>query len=201
MNALAIFDLDDTLIDTRGTLLMPALARVARILGVPVEQLDATGKRIDEVLHPLLGPFLGTIPPHLREAAASAWYDPEVPALDPLPEAHAMLDELAGKIHLALLTRGDPQRQANKIRQCGLRDYFEAVRIRAIEEAGSKRDDIAALMLQFEVPPSRTIVIGDDERDELTHARALGCAGWKVPELALVAIPERLRAGGWIASS
>ena len=197
MNALAVFDLDDTLIDTRGVLLMPALERVAAIVGVPTDRLDASGKRIEEVLHP----FLGSIPDALREAAAAAWYDPQVPAIEPLPGARAMLDQLAGSIHLALLTRGNPERQANKIERCGLRDRFDAVRIRAIEEPGSKRDDIVALMGQFGVGPSRTIVIGDDPRDELAHARALGCLAWKVPETPLEEIPGRLRAGGWLDPS
>ena len=194
MNALAIFDLDDTLIDTHGLLLQPALRRVAEILAVPVDALDATGKRIDEVI----APFLASIPPETREAAARAWYDPHVPPLTPLPGARAMLDRLRGRLHLALLTRGDPVRQSNKIARCGLGDAFEATRIRSIEEAGSKRDDIEELMRTFGVGPQRTVVIGDDERDELLHARALGCEAWRVPEVALTSIVERLERAGWL---
>jgi len=197
MNALAIFDLDDTLIDTRGQLLWPALERVAAVVGVPSDQLDATGKLIDEVLRP----FLATIPEKTRKAAAAVWYDPSVPEIDPLPGARSMLEALNGRIHLALLTRGNPVRQSNKIDRCGLRDCFEAVRIRSIEEAGSKRDDIQALMEQFDVSAARTIVIGDDPRDELAHASALGCVAWQVPDVPLAEIAHRLRAGGWIGPS
>ncbi|MHC4940670.1 MAG: HAD family hydrolase, partial [Planctomycetota bacterium] len=130
--ALAVFDLDDTLIDTRGVLLPRALDAVARACGVPVERLNARGKKIDEVLRGI------ELPADLRARAAEAWYDPRVPALEPLPGVREMLARLQGRIHLALLTRGDPSRQRNKISRFGLADRFESIRIRAIEEPGSK---------------------------------------------------------------
>jgi len=187
VNALAIFDLDDTLIDTQGVLLLPALRRVAAIVGVDVDRLNHRGKAIDEVLEPL-----AALPADLRERAAEAWYDPTVPALDPLPGAREMLDMLRGRIHLALLTRGNPARQQAKIDSCGLRDAFAAIRIRVIEEAGTKRDDILALAREFDVSLARTVVIGDDPHDEIRHARALGCPVLPVPENALSDIPSRL---------
>ena len=194
MDTLVVFDLDDTLIDTKGLLLGPALARVASIVGVDTEALDATGKRIDEVLAPL-----GDIAPDLREAAARAWYDPSsVPPLPLLPGVRELLDTLRGRVHLALLTRGDPDRQANKIARCGLAGDFEEVRIRAIEEPGSKRDDIRAFAAAFGVPLAQTVVVGDDPRDELFHARALGCPVIAVPETALQDIPARLVSLGLI---
>jgi len=197
MNALAIFDLDDTLIDTQGLLLRPALETVAGVVGVPVDALNAAGKSIDEVL----APFLDSIPIDKRAAAARAWYDPHVPPLPTLPGARSMLSELQGRIHLALLTRGDPERQGNKIRSCGLAEFFEAIRIRPIEEPGTKRDDIAELMSLFAVPAGRTVVIGDDELDELAHARALGCEAWLVPDVPLTGMAGLLDRRGWLASA
>ena len=187
MNALAIFDLDDTLIDTQGVLLRPALERVARIVGAPVESLDHGGKKIDEVLAPL-----GALSADVRTRAAEAWYDPAVPPLEPLPGAREALAALRGDIHLALLTRGDPVRQQAKVDRCGLRDAFDVVRVRVIEEPGSKRDDIVELARQFGVPLARTVVIGDDPRDEIRHARDLGCPVLPVPENSLLDIPARI---------
>ncbi|MHC4954188.1 MAG: HAD family hydrolase [Planctomycetota bacterium] len=193
MDSLVIFDLDDTLIDTQGVLLGPALVRVAATVGVDPARLDATGKRIDEVLAPL-----GELPADVTAAAARVWYDPTVPPLDPLPGARAMLESLRGRIHMALLTRGNPDRQQAKIAACGLADEFEDIRIRAIEEPGSKRDDIVAAAERFGVELARTAVVGDDPRDELRHADALGCAAIAVPETALGEIPARLAALGLI---
>ena len=89
MKPCVIFDLDDTLIDTRGTLLPAALLRVSRALGLPVESLNARGKAIDEVLETVEG--LAEVQ---RRAAAEAWYAPEVPPLEPLPGARAVLEAL-----------------------------------------------------------------------------------------------------------
>jgi len=188
--ALVVFDLDDTLIDTRNVLLPDALRRVAEATGVPVELLDPRGKRIEEVL------ANADVPPARREAAAAAWYHPEVPPLEPLPGARQVLTALRGRVHLALLTRGMPERQRNKVAACGVGLFFEAVVVRPIEEPGTKRDDLLALMTRFRIPPECCAVVGDDDRDEIAHARSLGCLALKVPDVPLAAIPERLREAG-----
>jgi putative hydrolase of the HAD superfamily len=190
MNTCLIFDLDDTLIDTRGVLLPAALARVERATGIPAGRLNARGKRIDEVLE---GHGLDA---ERYAAAARAWYDPVVPDLEPLPGAVALLDGLRGRAHLFLLTRGDPVRQAEKVRRCGLAHHFEGVVIRPIEEPGSKRDDIEAILGRCGVAPDRCAVIGDDERDELKHGAALGCLAIKVPDTPLARVEHVLADAG-----
>ena len=194
LDALAIFDLDDTLIDTAGLLLPPALEAVARAARVDVGRLNRRGKRIDEVLE-----GIDDLSPDRRAAAAEAWYDPAVPPIGPRAGAEEMLAALRGRIHLALLTRGDPARQRNKIEACGLGARFEAIRIRAIEEPGSKADDLRAFLRQFGVPAARAVVIGDDPRDEIRHGRALGCPCLLVPEVSLDEIPARLERMGLLA--
>ncbi len=188
--AAIIFDLDDTLIDTKGVLLPASLRRVAAATGIAVERLDPRGKRIDEVLAPVAG-----LTAAQREAAAAAWYDPEVPPLTPLPGAVALLEELRGRVALVLLTRGQPARQRNKIARSGLAGYFDEVVIRPIEAPGSKRDDLARLRAAY----GRCVVVGDDPRDELHHAEALGIPTLRVPEVPLAAIPQRLERLGVLA--
>jgi len=171
-----VFDLDDTLIDTRGCLVPEALARVARAAGVPRERLDAAGKSIDEVLRPA-----GPLSEAVRAAAAAAWYSPDVPRLAPVPGALDLLQCLAGITRLFLLTRGDPVRQQRKIDRAGLRDRFEAVIVRPIEATGTKRDDLLAILDRCRIQPHECLVVGDDEHDEIFHARALGCDAVRVP--------------------
>jgi HAD superfamily hydrolase (TIGR01509 family) len=190
-STLVVFDLDDTLIDTRNVLLPAALARVSAATGIPVERLDPRGKKIDEVLAGIPG-----VTATEREAAAKAWYLPQVPPLTPLPGARELLQELRGRVRLVLLTRGAPARQEQKIAQCGLGPLFDEIVIRAIEAPGSKRDDLEALLRRHGVPPARCAVIGDDERDELKHARELGCVTIKVPETPLPLVPAALRRAG-----
>jgi HAD superfamily hydrolase (TIGR01509 family) len=188
---LVVFDLDDTLIDTRRVLLPASLRRVADAIGVDAARLDATGKRIDEVLAGVPG-----LSPQQRSAAAAAWYSPEVPPLEPLPGAREMLAALKGKAVLCLLTRGDPERQKRKIERSGLGPMFDEIVIRAIEEAGTKGDDLRRLMARHGVAADRCVVIGDDPRDELRHAAGLGCRTIRVPDVPLPAVPERLRGLG-----
>ena len=185
-STVVVFDLDDTLIDTKGVLLPDALRRVAEATGLDVEQLNARGKRIDEVLTGL------DLTPEQRVRAAETWYGPDVPPLEPLPGARAVLDRLAGRVHLVLLTRGSPERQQRKIDQCGLRACFDEILIRAIEQPGSKRDDLAGVLARTGVTASRCVVVGDDERDELRHAADLGCLAIKVPDVPLRDVLEKI---------
>ena len=193
MGALAIFDLDDTLIDTRGTLLPAALDRVATRLGLPVERLNRRGKQIGEVLEGL---------PDLDEAAVRAaaeeWYSPEVPALEPLPGAREALERLKGRIPLFLVTRGDPERQQRKVDRAGLRSYFDEVVVRPIEGGGSKREDFERLIARCGAAADRCAVIGDDDSDELRHARDLGCVAILVPATPIIQIPDFLESVGLI---
>lgn len=179
-----VFDLDDTLIDTAGVLLPDALRRVAEAAGVPVERLDPSGKKIDAVLAPA-----GELDVDARAAAAAAWYAPVLPDLEPVPGARAMLAALQGTTRLFLLTRGDPERQQAKVDRAGLRDYFEDVIVRPIEQPGSKRDDLEAILARCEQPPDRCLVVGDDEHDELRHARDLGCLALHVDDADWATLP------------
>jgi len=192
-SSLVVFDLDDTLIDTRGVLLPAALRRVSDATGIPVERLNPRGKKIEEVLEGFEG-----LAPERREAAARVWYAPDVPPLEPLPGAKRTLDTLRDRVRLVLVTRGDPARQRAKIERSGLGPSFDEVRIRAIEEPGSKRDDFRELMTRHGCPPERCAVVGDDERDELAHGAALGWLVLKVPDTPLRDVPRRLAAAGLV---
>ena len=185
------FDLDDTLIDTRHQLLPAALQRVADATGIARERLDATGKRIEEVLR-----NVGGLSAAQREAAKAAWYAPLVPELEPLPGAREVLDELSGRLLLVLVTRGHPARQRRKIAQCGLGPCFDEIVIRPFEASGSKRDDFARVMDAHGLAPERCAVVGDDPRDELEHGADLGCLVLRAPEVALPDVPRRLKEAG-----
>lgn len=187
-----IFDLDDTLIDTRGLLLPDALRRTAAALGVPVERLDPAGKRFEEVAR-----AVGPLPPEILERGAREWYSPEVPPLEPLPGARELLGILRGWCVRMLVTRGAPERQRRKIERSGLGPLFEEVVIRPIDREGTKREDFEALLRRHALRPEECVAVGDDPRDELLHAAALGMRVLRVPEVPLGEIPARLRSWGW----
>ncbi len=185
-----VFDLDDTLIDTTAVLVPDALARVAAAAQVTVPDLDARGKSIDEVLAPA-----GPLSARARAAAAAAWYAPDLPPLDPKPGAVAMLRALAPHARLFLLTRGAHARQQAKVDAAGLRAHFEAVIVRPIEAAGSKRDDLTAILERCGIAPAQCLVVGDDVTDELAHATALGCGRCDIANVTFDEIVARVSAG------
>ncbi len=183
----AFFDLDDTLIDTKGRLLPDALRRTAAALGVAASRLDASGKRIEELVAPL-----GPLPEELLAAAAAAWHSSEVPDLEPLPGVNAMLARLRGRLLLFLVTRGNLLRQARKLERCGLGPSFDRLVIRPIDAPGSKADDFRRLLLEHGLRPGECVVVGDDGHDELAHGAALGCALLPVPATPFEGIAARL---------
>ncbi|MEE8105337.1 MAG: HAD family hydrolase [Planctomycetota bacterium] len=181
------FDLDDTLIDSTGLLIPDALRRTAEALGVTPERLDATGKTTADVTGPL-----GPLAPDRLSAADRAWNSPDVPPLDPVPGARELLATLRPPLLLFLVTRGDAARQQQKIDRAGLREAFDAIRIRP-PCSGSKRDDFAALAKEWSLEPTRCVVIGDDRADEIAHGDALGFRTILVPDTPLRTVPQVLR--------
>jgi len=175
-----IFDLDDTLIDTRRILVPDALRRVADAIDVGVERLNDRGKSIGDVLQRLEG-----LTEEQRARATAEWYSTDVPELPLLPGVEQMLARLRGHARLFLLTRGDPARQLAKIERCGIGAWFEQVIVRPIDEPGSKRNDIERILALCNLPPERCTVVGDDPDDELKHAADLGCVAVLVPATPL----------------
>ena len=70
--------------------------------------------------------------------------------------------------------------------------------MRPIEGDGTKRDDIRRLLDRCGLEPDRCAVIGDDDGDELRHARDLGCLAILVPETPIGRVPEKLASAGLI---
>ena len=131
----------------------------------------------------------------LLAAADRAWNSPDVPALDPVPGARELLAALRSQLLLFLVTRGREARQQNKIDRIGLRDAFDAIRIRSPAN-GSKRDDFEALIAEWRLRPERCVVVGDDPSDEIAHGAALGMHTILVSALPLSMIPDQLKKWG-----
>ena len=117
-----------------------------------------------------------------------------MPELAPVAGARELLDRLRGRMRLVLLTRGDPQRQNNKIDRMGMRDLFDEVVIRPSEEPGNKGDDLQRILHGSDA--TRSVVIGDDPDDELRYGAALGCLTIDVRTTPLSAIEDLLAQAG-----
>jgi putative hydrolase of the HAD superfamily len=97
--------------------------------------------------------------------------------IEALPEAGDVLEALAGRYKLVLITKGDLFDQERKLAQSGLGDFFDAVEIvsgkdqATYERAFSRHGD----------GPSRAMMVGDSLKSDVLPALAAGAWGVHVP--------------------
>ncbi|HSX12756.1 MAG TPA: HAD family hydrolase, partial [Rhabdochlamydiaceae bacterium] len=180
-----IFDLDDTLIDTSGTI-MPfklhlALTRMVEA-GLKIDsfekayelmqQLNSKAEATRQTLSALLSHY----------QAPNSFFDIALQALvEPLPEdfivktwrqtAH-VLSELKKNHFLAIVTMGDPHFQMEKIKKAGLEPtLFCKI---AVAQMESKKSHYKSLMDELGLLPKQVVVVGDRIGNDLTPAKELG---------------------------
>lgn len=85
------------------------------------------------------------------------------------PEAVEVLEKLKGRFKLALVAKGDAERE-KQIERLGLRKYFEVVIIG--EEKGE--DDYRKCIEQLQVRPAEVYVVGDRIAKEIKFGNDIG---------------------------
>ncbi|MCH7494381.1 HAD family hydrolase [bacterium] len=175
-----VLDLDDTLCDTMGELVMPAHAEAAKAMQAAglchtVERIFAARMSalrqdpradVDAFVSALLGGGG-------REAAAGrrAYLEREVSSLTLLPGAARALERLRGS-PLALVTRGAPKTQQQKLDLLGIEDLFDIVEI---VPAGQTKDAAFGRVLAAWGLPGRVVVaVGDRPDADVAAAHRVG---------------------------
>ena len=87
-----------------------------------------------------------------------------------LPGVAETLDELAGRHHLILMTKGVHAEQADKLARSGLAPYFAAVEIVAEKDPPTYRTVIA----RHELAPHTSWMIGNSPKSDINPALAAG---------------------------
>jgi FMN phosphatase YigB (HAD superfamily) len=182
-----VFDLDDTLIDTTGQLLIPAHSEAAAAMisaGLPGSLEEVARKRLDlsrarprESVDLLVARFYGVDDHAIVTAGHEAFYNRAVRRLEPFEDAIAVLESLA-EDHIVCLcvTAGHPETQQRKLSLTGLAAHLTTVCV--VPPGDSKEEAIAELMREHDLTPEATVVIGDRIDREIAAARRLGC--WAV---------------------
>lgn len=175
-----VFDLDDTLCDTMGQLVMPAHAEAAAAmrragLARPVEEILAarlsvwrSDPRADvdaETARRLGGDEASA------EAGRDAYFNRRVGRLDPLPDALAVLDELA-EARLALVTRGGETTQKEKISLLGVADRFDPVIV--VPTDRTKDEAFTTVVEAWGIAPRLVAAVGDRPDVDVAAARRAG---------------------------
>lgn len=182
---LIVFDLDDTLIDTSGSVTPFKLRSILEMLsrrGVEIHNFESAYQQMrtlneasfssKEAIYQTLEKLKAL--PFLDEAFAHATAPLPSNFLVPTtPNAKKVLRTLKEKGHrLALVTGGKPSFQLEKLEKAGLQaGFFSKI---AIPEDSKKGPYYEDLLKEFLVPPSETFVVGDRIPMDLVPAHQLG---------------------------
>jgi putative hydrolase of the HAD superfamily len=175
-----VFDLDDTLIDTTGQLVLPAHQEAAAAMiavGLEASVRDVAEKRMDfakaapvEEIDLRVASFFGAKDVSAVAAAGhAAYFGRTVRSLSAWPFVGAALDGLAGR-RRCLVTSGFEATQRKKIELAGLEAYFDAIEVVPVGE--DKGPALARVV--GAIAPEECVAIGDRLDREIQAARQLG---------------------------
>ena len=183
-----VFDLDDTLLDTYGSLL-PAANReaaealVAAGLDAPLDVVERLRWRartkvgVDGVDRWVCDE-LGFPCSHCADAGKAAFFQRarrlRREQLRPTPGARALLRRLRHAYALYLLTWGDPRTQRSKVRMMGIERSFDEVVVVDNQRHSDKQEVLRALLWRHRLDPAEVLVVGDSWRQEILAGIRLG---------------------------
>jgi len=181
------FDLDDTLADTLGTLVGPALRQAAASMvgaGLDTDEETAAGfmwrlaergEGVDYFAAALtrFGSILGEASV-IAEIGRRTYFTTDVAAIRLLPGARRLLEALAPQCTLFLVTAGDPRTQQRKLERLAIIEFFRAVRLVSSMAGESKRDAFRELVADHALAPQHCVCVGDRLVGEIRAGGELG---------------------------
>lgn len=172
---LVVFDWDGTLFDSTK-LIARCIQRACADVGTAVPSDRAASHVIGLGLGDALALAAPELPPERYPELALAYrthYLANHLEIVLFPGTEAMLDALADRQHLLAVATGKNRRGLDEVlRRSGLGPRFHATR--TADETASKPDPrmLHELMRELDVPPERTLMIGDTTHDLLLAANA-----------------------------
>ena len=175
-----VFDLDDTLIDTTGQLVVPAHQEAAAAMiaaGLEASVQDVAEKRVDfgraaplEEIDLRVAAFFGAADVEAVAAAGhQAYFGRRVRSLSAWPFVEGVLTGLSDRA-LFLVTAGFERTQIKKIELCGLGRFFGGVEVVGV--GADKGVAMARLLKDFDL--ADCVAVGDRLDGEIEAARRLG---------------------------
>jgi len=181
-----LFDLDDTIADTCGTILRAAERAAVRALidhGLRTD-FDTGWAALREIRDANPGVrFLGALvtrfgaddPDACHDAAREVFFASRPEEIGPVEGAHEVLAALADRgIALHLVTFGVPAAQTRKIEVLGIRDFFVSVHIVPFTDGPDKTEVFRSIVDANGLEPSEVWVVGDRPPGEIRAGNALG---------------------------
>lgn len=182
---LIIFDLDDTLIDTSGSILPGILKHALKAMGKAGFSMDNFNHFYEELLRLNTHHFsckdaikefveINGAPPSCLEAALKVVY--ETPVFDnpihPVEDASEVLQDLSSSHLLVLVSKGKEKIQKEKMKRAGIsKDFFTKL---YFCEDGNKKKIYQKISEEMGISPLNSLVCGDRISLDLTPAKELG---------------------------
>ncbi len=184
---LIIFDLDDTLIDTTGSIIPVKLKlALSKMIAEGLEVSDPAAALIalqqcndeSETTAQTISKFVFNLKADKKYSSigidvACGELPPEI-KIFPLEQAQEVLKELATWNQLSLVSMGKTSQQLLKLEKAGIDSTLFSKII--ISEGPDKKPHYQKILNELEVRPERTIVCGDRIQTDLTPAKELGCS-------------------------
>jgi FMN phosphatase YigB (HAD superfamily) len=178
-----IFDLDDTLVDTFTSLIIPLeLEAVSAMVAAGMDESDA--KRLSDLIlrlrrdeperiEEILRWHFPQVTEKMIEARRDVFLNASADQLAIDPAVKEMLRELSSNYDTYLVTTGTPEFQNSKVERLGLREMFKGVGILASGSEATKERWMASL-IRNRYRPESVIVVGNRVDNEIEAGNVLG---------------------------
>lgn len=182
---LIIFDLDDTLIDTSGSILPGVLKQALRAMegvGFLIANFDRSYKELlrlntfhvssEEAIREFVE--INQAPSHCVDVGLHAIYENPVfnEPIQPVEDAIEVLKELSHSHPLVLVTKGKEKIQREKMKRAGVLTQFFTKLYFCID--GNKKKIYQKVSEEMGISPLKSLVCGDRISSDLTPAKELG---------------------------
>ncbi|MEK6766321.1 MAG: HAD family hydrolase [Planctomycetota bacterium] len=177
-----IFDLDDTLYDCSGTLVLKSKKLAAKIISKAIKCSEAEALKLQLELEERLGPKadisrkianLYNLPEEFCREISNTINTLEVEAAILFPDAMASIDELKRiGYKLFLVTFGNRQMQEKKIKVLGLENVFDEIII--TDNPLGKEKCFKEILIKYNLEPEQVLCVGDKIKDEIEVGKKLG---------------------------
>jgi putative hydrolase of the HAD superfamily len=177
-----IFDLDDTLYDCSGTLVLKSKKLAAKIISKAIKCSEAEALKLQLELEGRLGPKadisrkiadLYNLSEEFCKEISDTINTLEVESAVLFSDAMASINELKRiGYKLFLVTFGNRGMQEKKIKVLGLESAFDEIII--TENPRGKEKCFKEILIKYDLKPEQVLCVGDKMKDEIEAGKRLG---------------------------
>lgn len=177
-----IFDLDDTLYDCTGTLVLKNKKSAAKIISKSINCSEAEAFKLQVEIENCLGPQADIFREITKRYKLSdKFYNEISEPMDSMdiestmlfPDTMDSIKELKRRRYkLFLVTYGKRNVQKKKIKVLGLEKVFNEIKI--TENPAGKEKCFMEILIQYRLEPEQVLCVGDKIKDEIEVGRKLG---------------------------